>query len=87
MPSKRTAQEKRQGAKNAKGDVFNKFSSRPPGSLIFLGVPVSGFAKKVGVKAVRLFPRLAAKKHLVLLGEPWRSWRLGVFHDVYFGRE
>jgi len=83
--SKIKAQEKRQDAKNAKGDVFIKFSSRPPGSLIFLGAPVSWFAKQVGVKAMRLFPRLAAKKHPVLLGEPWRSSRLGVFLDVYFG--
>ncbi|HUT53535.1 MAG TPA: hypothetical protein VM658_09105, partial [bacterium] len=45
-----------------------------------------GFAKQVGVKAMRLFPRLAAKKHPVLLGEPWRSSRLGVFLDVYFGQ-
>ncbi|HUT52462.1 MAG TPA: hypothetical protein VM658_03640, partial [bacterium] len=62
-------------------------SSRPPGSLIFLGVPVSRSAKQVGVKAMRLFPRLAAKKHPVLLGEPWRSWRLGGFLTAYFGQE
>jgi len=41
--------------------------------------PVGRFAKQVGAKALELFFSPAAKKHQDLLGDSWRSWRLGGF--------
>jgi hypothetical protein len=81
--SKINESENRQDAKSAKDQFL-----RGLGCECFqLGAPVCRFAKPVGVSAVELSFYRTAKKHHDLLGDPWRSWRLGAFLRAYFGQE
>ncbi|HUT52628.1 MAG TPA: hypothetical protein VM658_04500, partial [bacterium] len=55
--------------------MFFAWRSRRP-------VRQAGWGQRSGAVLCR-----AAKKHHDLLGDPWRSWRLGGFLPAYFGQE
>jgi hypothetical protein len=75
--------ENHQGAKSAKDHFL-----RGLGCESFrLGAPVGRFAKPVRVGGVELFFYRVAGKYYVLLGDPWRSWRLGGFFKAYWGQK